>query len=109
MEVRTVGLEVVIDGKHVPLTVREFQLLNALVERHDHVIRRVDLYELVWGRKMKPQDRSVDVMVVKIRNKLAAINRDWEYIHTAHGVGYRFAATPAGEPDRAEQSTQASL
>ena len=104
MEVRPSGLEVVVDGKHVPLTVREFQLLNALVERHDHVVRRVELYQLVWGRKMKAHDRAVDVMVVKIRDKLAAIAPDWEYVHTAYGVGYRFAPTPASELARTEQS-----
>lgn len=108
IEVRPGGLEVVVDGKHVPLTVREFQLLNALAERYDHVIRRVELYELVWGRKMKPQDRSVDVMVVKIRDKLAATAPDWEYVHTAYGVGYRFAATPPSELERTEQSSEVS-
>jgi DNA-binding response OmpR family regulator len=42
-------------------------------------------------------DRSVDVFVGKIRNKLAALSPGWRYVHTHFGVGYRFDAEPAGD------------
>jgi len=41
-------------------------------------------------------DRSVDVFVRKLRQKLEAASPEWRYIHTHFGVGYRFAAEPAG-------------
>jgi DNA-binding winged helix-turn-helix (wHTH) protein len=40
-------------------------------------------------------DRSVDVFVRKLRQKLERISPDWRYVHTHFGVGYRFAAEPA--------------
>ena len=52
-------------------------------------------------------DRSVDVFVRKLRQKLEKASPDWRYIHTHFGVGYRFAPEPAdGEPPapRAELS-----
>jgi DNA-binding winged helix-turn-helix (wHTH) protein len=39
-------------------------------------------------------DRSVDVFVRKLRQKLEAISPGWRYVHTHFGVGYRFAAKP---------------
>jgi DNA-binding winged helix-turn-helix (wHTH) protein len=41
-------------------------------------------------------DRSVDVFVRKLRQKLERVSPDWRYIHTHFGIGYRFAAEPAG-------------
>jgi DNA-binding winged helix-turn-helix (wHTH) protein len=46
-------------------------------------------------------DRSVDVFVRKLRQKLERVSPGWRYIHTHFGIGYRFAADPAdgsGEP-----------
>jgi DNA-binding winged helix-turn-helix (wHTH) protein len=51
-------------------------------------------------------DRSVDVFVRKLRQKLRAISPTWSYIHTHFGVGYRFSPEPEGtefdEPSRAD-------
>jgi hypothetical protein len=41
-------------------------------------------------------DRSVDVFVRKLRQKLEKVSPSWRYIHTHFGIGYRFAAEPAG-------------
>ncbi len=43
-------------------------------------------------------DRSVDVFVRKLRQKLERVSPDWRYIHTHFGIGYRFAAEPADSP-----------
>jgi DNA-binding winged helix-turn-helix (wHTH) protein len=45
----------------------------------------------VWGYAMAHGDRSVDVFVRKLRQKLRSGSSDWNYIHTHFGVGYRFA------------------
>jgi len=94
LEIRADEIQALVDGRRVGLTVREFQVLSVLAKREDRVVRRADIYRLVWGGEMKHRDRSVDVFVRKVRNKLARVAPDWAYIHTHFGVGYRFAATP---------------
>ena len=79
------------------LTAREFELLDLLV-RSDRVLKREEIYERVWGYAMAHGDRSVDVFVRKLRQKLQAGSPRWSYIHTHFGVGYRFAAE-SDEPD----------
>ena len=75
------------------LTVREFEILN-LLSQSDRVLRREEIYERVWGYAMAHGDRSVDVFVRKLRQKLRAASPHWSYIHTHFGVGYRFAPEP---------------
>jgi DNA-binding response OmpR family regulator len=72
------------------LTAREFEILHLLVQS-DRVLRREEIYERVWGYAMAHGDRSVDVFVRKLRQKLRSASPDWSYIHTHFGVGYRFA------------------
>jgi len=94
LEIRPDELQVLIGGRRCGLTVREFQVLLVLAEREDRVVRRTEIYELVWGGTMKQRDRSVDVFVRKVRDKLARTSSDWTYIHTHFGIGYRLAPTP---------------
>jgi DNA-binding response OmpR family regulator len=79
------------------LTPREFDILN-LFSRADRVLRREEIYERVWGYAMARGDRSVDVFVRRVRQKLRAVSPGWEYIHTHFGVGYRFAAELRCDP-----------
>jgi DNA-binding response OmpR family regulator len=72
------------------LTAREFEILQ-LLSQSDRVLRREEIYERVWGYAMAHGDRSVDVFVRKLRQKLRAASPEWSYIHTHFGVGYRFA------------------
>jgi DNA-binding response OmpR family regulator len=72
------------------LTAREFEILY-LLSQSDRVLRREEIYERVWGYAMAHGDRSVDVFVRKLRQKLRTASEDWSYIHTHFGVGYRFA------------------
>jgi DNA-binding response OmpR family regulator len=72
------------------LTAREFEILH-LLSQSDRVLRREEIYERVWGYAMAHGDRSVDVFVRKLRQKLRVASPMWNYIHTHFGVGYRFA------------------
>ncbi|MBV9817246.1 MAG: response regulator transcription factor [Solirubrobacterales bacterium] len=81
------------------LTAREFEILHLLTGA-DRVLRREEIYERVWGYAMAHGDRSVDVFVRKLRQKLRAGSPQWSYIHTHFGVGYRFA--PEREVDAPE-------
>jgi DNA-binding winged helix-turn-helix (wHTH) protein len=55
------------------------------------VLERETIYQRVWGYAMAHGDRSVDVFVRKLRQKLERASPQWRYIHTHFGVGYRFA------------------
>lgn len=77
----------------VELTAREFEILQLLVQS-DRVMRREEIYERIWGYAMAHGDRSVDVFVRKLRQKLGAASPGWDYIHTHFGVGYRFDPIP---------------
>jgi DNA-binding response OmpR family regulator len=72
------------------LTAREFEILQ-LLSGSDRVLRREEIYERVWGYAMAHGDRSVDVFVRKLRQKLRSGSPTWNYIHTHFGVGYRFS------------------
>ncbi|MGI8430306.1 MAG: response regulator transcription factor [Solirubrobacteraceae bacterium] len=82
------------------LTAREFEILR-LLSQSDRVLRREEIYERVWGYAMAHGDRSVDVFVRKLRQKLRTASPEWSYIHTHFGVGYRFA--PERDGGAAEQ------
>jgi DNA-binding response OmpR family regulator len=84
------------------LTAREFEILN-LLSQSDRVLRREEIYERVWGYAMAHGDRSVDVFVRKLRQKLRAASPGWSYIHTHFGVGYRFAPAPEGGAELPER------
>jgi DNA-binding winged helix-turn-helix (wHTH) protein len=65
------------------------------------VLQREEIYQAVWGYAMAHGDRSVDVFVRKLRQKLETASPDWSYIHTHFGVGYRFQPERPGGPDEA--------
>ena len=71
LEIRPSEFVALVDGKPLGLTVRELQLLTALVERRDRIVSREELYSVVWGEPYRKSDRSVDVYVGKLRQKLA--------------------------------------
>jgi len=91
LEIRPAELQALADGMRVGLTVREFELFFVLAQRLDSVVQRPEIYELMWGGEMPRRDRSVDVLVRKVRGKLESVAPDWRYIHTHFGVGYRFS------------------
>jgi len=80
------------DGRALMLSIRELRLLTELARRRDRIMSREELYSLVWGREMRPGDRSVDVYVRKLRVKLEQALPGWRFIHTHFGFGYRLTA-----------------
>lgn len=83
------------DGRPVGLTPREFEVLYALAQAGGKPLNRNRLYRDVWGYEMMAGDRSVDVFVRKVRQKLARAAPHHTYVQTHYGVGYRFEAVPA--------------
>ncbi len=86
------------------LSRKEYELVYQLATAEGRVLQREEIYQRVWGYTMVRGDRSVDVFVRKLRNKLERISPGWRYVHTHFGVGYRFAAAPAGGEDSATAS-----
>jgi DNA-binding response OmpR family regulator len=95
LEVRTSDGLVLAAGRALTLSVREFQLLVALVRRQGGIVSREDLYRQVWGRPLRDGDRTIDVYVHKLRVKLDTALPATRFIHTHMGFGYRFAPEPA--------------
>jgi DNA-binding response OmpR family regulator len=79
-----------VGGQVLTLSVREFQLLVAMVEHAGGIVGRSELCREVWGRELRSGDRSVDVYVSKLRAKLEQAVPDRRYIHTHPSFGYRF-------------------
>jgi DNA-binding response OmpR family regulator len=82
-------------GEPVSLTSHEFALLAAFVRRGNRVLTRDAILELVAGRDWSPDDRSVDVLVGKLRKKIETDPRAPRLIETVRGVGYKFTAPVA--------------
>ena len=74
----------------IGLTPREFQVLLVLARAQGKPLARNRIYRDAWGYEMMAGDRSVDVFVRKVRQKLRAAIPGTDFIITHHGVGYRF-------------------
>ncbi len=78
------------EGEPVELTLREFNLLVYLMMKPGYVLSREQLLNQVWGYDYIGDDRTVDVTVRRLREKLEENPAKPEYIHTKRGVGYFF-------------------
>jgi two-component system response regulator RegX3 len=94
LEIRADQFQAFVSGRSLELTRREFELLQLLADAKGQVLEREAIYERVWGYAMAHGDRSVDVFVRKLRQKLQTRSPGWSYIHTHFGVGYRFDPEP---------------
>jgi DNA-binding response OmpR family regulator len=94
LEIREEDTDVLVDGRRVGLTVREFEVFLTLASRPDRVVQRPEVYQQVWNAPMPYRDRAVDVFVRKVRQKLEEAAPDWTFIHTHFGIGYRFSPEP---------------
>ena len=101
LEIRADQFQAFVRSRSVDLTRREFEVLQLLAGAEGKVLQREEIYQAVWGYAMAHGDRSVDVFVRKVRQKLEKASPDWSYIHTHFGVGYRF------DPERPDGSRSA--
>lgn len=76
---------VVKDNMEISLARKEFELLQFLVSRPDKVVTREEIFTSVWGEDVVVGDRTIDVHIRRIREKLGI-----ESIRTIKGVGYKF-------------------
>jgi DNA-binding response OmpR family regulator len=109
LEIRRHEHQAFVHGSSLRLTAREFQLLELLASYDGCILERELIYERIWGYDMNRGDRSVDVFVRKVRQKLELTSPSWGYIHTHFGVGYRFAAKAAAGTEPAEDTEDQQL
>lgn len=77
-------------GKPIDLTYIQFKLLYLLASRRNNVFSRKEILEKVWGKKVYVTNRTVDVHIKRLREKLGEYKYPSQYIETIHGTGYRF-------------------
>jgi DNA-binding response OmpR family regulator len=92
VEIRPDRFQAFVGSESIDLTRREFELIELLASAEGRVLEREEIYSRLWGYTMVRGDRSVDVFVRKLRQKLEKASPNWRYIHTHFGIGYRFAA-----------------
>jgi DNA-binding response OmpR family regulator len=91
VEIRPDQFQAFVGGVSLDLTRREFELMQLLADAPGQVLQREEIYQRVWGYAMAHGDRSVDVFIRKLRQKLERASPGWRYIHTHFGIGYRLA------------------
>ncbi len=85
-------------GSPARLRMKEFQLLFTLASNPGVAMTRQCLAEEVWGYDFLPSSRTIDVHIRRVRQAIEEASA-YRYIHTVHGVGYRFEVVPAQESD----------
>ncbi|QJD29270.1 response regulator [Methylococcus geothermalis] len=80
------------DGMVVPLSNAEFRLLSVFIERPNRILTRDQLLDYARGRAMEVFDRSIDLLVSRLRQKLQDDPRNPKLIKTIRGEGYFFSA-----------------
>lgn len=78
-------------GKEIPLTAMEFQLLSVFATRPNRVLSREQLLSLAHNREWDPFDRSLDLRISRLRRKIEADPGKPQIIKTVHSIGYVFA------------------
>lgn len=79
-----------LEGRSIPLTPKEFALLEALMSQPGRVWTRELLLERVWGYDFAGDTRTVDIHVQRLRKKIEPSPSEPRFIQTVHGAGYRF-------------------
>jgi DNA-binding response OmpR family regulator len=83
-----------VDGESAELTPTEFKLLYTLALEPGRVSTRDELLQKIWGRRELHRDRTVDVFVGRLRDKIDKRAKRHAFIHTRYGVGYKLEPVP---------------
>ena len=99
----TKNFTVQVKDEPLNLRLKEFELLASLADHPGELKNREELAKEVWGHAGVGSSRTIDVHIRRIRAALEE-KSDYEYIHTARGLGYRFEARPKGFEEREAHS-----
>jgi len=90
LRIDPLNVQAYVNGESADLTPTEFRLLYALARERGRVVTRDELLQRIWGRRQTHRDRTVDVFVRKLRDKIEARAPSHTFIQTRYGVGYKF-------------------
>jgi two-component system, OmpR family, alkaline phosphatase synthesis response regulator PhoP len=93
-EIDFAALELRRDGRQVPLTLMEANLLRFLVQREGQIVSRKEILEQVWGVREDTDTRAIDNFIVRLRRYLEDDPARPRHLQTIRSVGYRFVASP---------------
>ena len=96
LELDLVSHKLIRDEEEIPLTAKEFRLLEYFLKRRGRALTRRDIMNSVWGHSVIITGRSVDRCVTTLRGKIEPNPRQPTYIHTIRDIGYRFE--PSADP-----------
>ena len=91
LEINNKTFEVIVRGKKVDLTSKEFELLSFMANHPGQVFTRQQLFDNLWGEKYLGDSGTITVFIRKVREKVELDPGRPEYILTVWGVGYKFA------------------
>ncbi len=89
LRIDPMNVQAYVGGRSAALTPTEFRLLYALALEKGRVVTRDELLQKIWGRRQTRRDRTVDVFVRKLRDKIEACAPRHTFIQTRYGVGYK--------------------
>ncbi|WP_129044676.1 response regulator transcription factor [Companilactobacillus metriopterae] len=82
------GKSVEVRGKKIPLTKKEYKVLEYLVSNSGQILSRDQIFENIWGLNSDSQIRMVDIQISHLRDKIEINSKEPEIIKTVHGFGY---------------------
>jgi two-component system OmpR family response regulator len=94
LRIDPLSVQAYVDGEPAGLTPTEFRLLQALASQSPRVVTRDELLQQIWGRRPTRRDRTVDVFMRKLREKIDERAPRHTFLHTRYGVGYKLEPQP---------------
>ena len=89
LEVHMQQKQVIVNGKEVELTAKEYQILELFLTNPKKVFSKANIYESLWGEEYLGDDNTIKAHLSNLRSKLKKANPDCDYIETVWGFGYR--------------------
>lgn len=89
LKLNTTTREVIYQQKHVPITRKEFDVLELLIISGRNILTRTTILERLWEQDDPPTEYAVKAHILSLRNKLMAVGAPADFIETVRGIGYR--------------------
>ncbi len=109
LELDRTACRVLLNGAELTLTATEFRLLEFLMTRPGVVFSREQLLNAVWGHDRAVTDRTVDVYILRLRQKVEPDATNPTYVRSVRGFGYSFNESGGAVPAGGEQNAAAAL
>ena len=89
LSIDSISHTVKVKGNEIDLTLKEFEILLILCQNEGNVVKRDELLDKVWGYEYFGDSRAIDVHIRHIRKKIEDYDKDYDYIETIRGIGYK--------------------